>query len=89
MVKQLQVKPGADAVTVAMTVMTQDEQLRSSRMQRHPSGQGRGVVLEVIVPQLRRVPPGNVARVFTLEADQVGIETFDDTVDQIAWSHIG
>jgi hypothetical protein len=41
----------------------------------------------VIVPQLRRVPPGNVARVFTLEADHVGIETFEDAVDQIAWSH--
>jgi hypothetical protein len=43
--------------------------------------------LEVIVPQLRRVPPGEVARVFTLDPDHVGIETFDDIVEQIAWSH--
>jgi hypothetical protein len=25
--------------------------------------------------------------VFTLDADHVGIETFDDTATQIAWSH--
>jgi len=39
------------------------------------------------VPQLRRVPSGEVARVFTLELDHVGIETFDDVAAQIAWSH--
>jgi SAM-dependent methyltransferase len=44
-------------------------------------------VVEVVVPQLRRVPPGEVARVFALEPDHVGIETFDDVVGQIAWSH--
>jgi SAM-dependent methyltransferase len=44
-------------------------------------------VVEVIVPQLRRVPPGETARVLTLEPDHVGIETFDDLVGQIAWSH--
>jgi len=41
----------------------------------------------VIVPQLRQVPPGAVGRVFTLDPDHVGIETFDDLVGQIAWSH--
>jgi hypothetical protein len=44
-------------------------------------------VVEVMVPQLRRVPPGEIARVFTLDPDHVGIETFDDLVGQIAWSH--
>ncbi len=38
-------------------------------------------------PQLRRVPPGETARVFTLERDHVGIETVDDLAGQIAWSH--
>ena len=37
-------------------------------------------------PQLRRVPPGETARVFTLERDHVGIETVDDLAGQIAWS---
>ena len=44
-------------------------------------------LIELIVPQLRSVPPGEIGRVFTLDADHVGVETFDDTVEQIAWSH--
>jgi SAM-dependent methyltransferase len=44
-------------------------------------------VVEVIVPQLRRLPPGEVGRVFQLSEDHVGIETFDDLVGQISWSH--
>ena len=44
-------------------------------------------VVEVVVPQLRRVPPGEAGRIFTLDADHVGIETFDDLVGQVAWSH--
>ena len=44
-------------------------------------------MVELIVPQLRAVPRGETGRVFTLEADHVGIETFDDLVGQIAWSH--
>ena len=44
-------------------------------------------VVEVIVPQLRQVPPGEAARVFTFDPDHVGIETFEDPVRQIAWSH--
>ena len=44
-------------------------------------------VVEVVVPQLRRVPPGEIGRVFTLDPDHVAIETFDDVVGQIAWSH--
>jgi len=44
-------------------------------------------VVEVIVPQLRRLPPGEAGRGFTLDADHAGIETFDDLVEQIAWSH--
>jgi hypothetical protein len=43
--------------------------------------------VEVIVPQLRRVPPGDTARVFTLDQHHVGVETFDDLVGQVAWSH--
>jgi len=39
------------------------------------------------VPQLQHVPPGDTARVFAMEDAHVGIETFDDLVGQIAWSH--
>jgi hypothetical protein len=48
---------------------------------------GGSFVVEVIVPQLRRLPPGEAARVFTFDPDHVGIETFDDHAGQIAWSH--
>jgi len=44
-------------------------------------------VVEVVVPQLRRLPPGELARVFHLEADHVGVETFDDLAGQVTWSY--
>jgi SAM-dependent methyltransferase len=70
-----------------MNVTTQDEQIAvfaNAAAHLQPGGH---FVIEVIVPQLRRVPPGETARVFTLEPDHVGIETFDDPVEQVAWSH--
>jgi SAM-dependent methyltransferase len=70
-----------------MNVTTQDEQLAVFANAAAHLEPGGCFVVEVIVPQLRRVPPGEVARVFTLEPDHVGIETFDDLVGQIAWSH--
>ena len=51
------------------------------------AGLARGGPVLVIVPQLRRVPLGEIARVFTMDPDHVGIETFDDVAGQIAWSH--
>jgi hypothetical protein len=70
-----------------MNVTTQDEQtavFANAAAHLEPGGR---FVIEVIVPQLRRVPPGETARVFTRDADHVGIETFDDPVGQVAWSH--
>jgi SAM-dependent methyltransferase len=70
-----------------MNVTTQDDQLAifaNAAVHLEPRG---CFVVEVLVPQLRRVPPGASARVFTLDPDHVGIETFDDLVGQIAWSH--
>jgi SAM-dependent methyltransferase len=70
-----------------MNVTTQDEQLAVFANAAEHLQPGGCFVVEVIVPQLRRVPPTEVGRVFTLERDHIGIETFDDTVAQIAWSH--
>jgi SAM-dependent methyltransferase len=70
-----------------MNVTTQDDQLAVFANAAAHLEPGGCFVVEVIVPQLRRVPPGEVARVFTLDPDHVGIETFDDMVGQIAWSH--
>jgi hypothetical protein len=70
-----------------MNVTTQDDQLAVFANAAAHLAPGGCFVVEVLVPQLRRVPPGETARVFTLGPDHVGIETFDDTAAQIAWSH--
>jgi SAM-dependent methyltransferase len=70
-----------------MNVTTQDDQLAVFANAAAHLEPGRCFVVEVEVPQLRRVPPGETGWVFTLDPDHVGIETFDDTAGQIAWSH--
>jgi SAM-dependent methyltransferase len=70
-----------------MNVTTQDEQLAVFENAASHLEPGGCFVVEVIVPQLRRIPPGEAGRIFTLDPDHVGIETFDDTAAQIAWSH--
>ena len=44
-------------------------------------------VVELVVPRLRRVPPSETGWIFNMEPDHVGIETFDDVANQVAWSH--
>jgi SAM-dependent methyltransferase len=70
-----------------MNVTTQDEQVAVFANAAAHLEPGGCFVVEVIVPQLRRVPPGEAGRVFALRPDHVGIETFDDLVGQISWSH--
>lgn len=70
-----------------MNVTTQEEQLAVFANAAAHLEPGGCFVIEVIVPQLQHVPPGDTARVFTLQQNHVGIETFDDPVGQIAWSH--
>jgi SAM-dependent methyltransferase len=70
-----------------MNVTTQDDQLAVFANAAAHLQPGGCFVIEVIVPQVRRVPPGEVGRIFTLDPDHVGIETFDDLVGQVAWSH--
>jgi SAM-dependent methyltransferase len=70
-----------------MNVTTQDEQLAVFANAAAHLDSGGCFVVEVIVPQLRRVPPGEIGRIFRLDPHHVGIETFDDPVGQIAWSH--
>jgi SAM-dependent methyltransferase len=70
-----------------MNVTTQEEQLAVFANASAHLEPGGCFVLEVVVPQLRRVPPGETTVVFTMEPDHVGVETYDDPVEQIAWSH--
>jgi SAM-dependent methyltransferase len=70
-----------------MNVTTQEEQIAVFSNAAAHLVSGGHFVIELMVPQLRRVPPSEVARVFTLDPHHVGIETFDDVVGQVAWSH--
>lgn len=70
-----------------MNVTTQEEQLAVFRNAAAHLRAGGCFVVELVVPKLQHVPPGDTGRVFTLERDHVGIETFDDLVGQVAWSH--
>lgn len=70
-----------------MNVTTQDEQIAVFANAAAHLVPGGVFVVEVLVPQLRRLPPTELGRVFTMEDDHVGIETFDDVEGQISWSH--
>jgi SAM-dependent methyltransferase len=69
-----------------MNVTTQPEQVAVFANAAAHLDVGGCFVVQVVVPQLRRVPPGERGWVFQLDDDHVGIETFDDLVGQIAWS---
>lgn len=70
-----------------MNVTTQEEQLAVFGNAAAHLGPGGRFVVSVIVPRLQEVALGVKSRVFTHSPDHVGIETFDDPVGQIAWSH--
>lgn len=70
-----------------MNVTTQDEQVAVFENAAAHLEPGGCFVVEVVVPQLRLLPPGELGRVFVFEPAHVGIETFDDVVGQISWSH--
>lgn len=70
-----------------MNVTTQEEQVAVFANAAAHLESGGLFVVEVLVPQLRRLPSTELGRVFTMEDDHVGIETFDDVAGQISWSH--
>jgi SAM-dependent methyltransferase len=74
---------------VANTIMnltTHDDQLAVFANAAGHLKPGGCFVIQVIVPQLRRVPPGEAGRVLRFDPRHVGIETFDDPAGQITWS---
>ncbi len=70
-----------------MNLTTQEEQLEVFANAAAHLAPGGHFVVELIVPQLRRVPPSETGWVFKMEPNHVGIETFDDVANQVAWSH--
>jgi hypothetical protein len=70
-----------------MNLTSQEEQRATCVNAAAHLAPGGRFVVELIVPQLRRVPPSQAGWIFQMDPDHVGIETFDDVVNQIAWSH--
>jgi SAM-dependent methyltransferase len=69
-----------------VNLVTQDAQVDCFRNAAAHLVPGGSFVIEVNVPQLRRLPPGDRANVFAADADHWGIDEFDG-VDQRLVSH--
>jgi SAM-dependent methyltransferase len=70
-----------------MNVTTQDEQVAVFANAASHLAPGGRFVVEVIVPRPWSLPAGELGHVFDLSHDHVGIDTYDDPVGQITWSH--
>jgi SAM-dependent methyltransferase len=70
-----------------MNVTTQDEQVAVFENAAMHLQAGGKFVIEMMVPQLHRVPIGEKTRVFASTDRYLGFETFDDAVGQISTSH--
>jgi SAM-dependent methyltransferase len=69
-----------------MNLTTQEEQVACfQNVGRHLEPGGR-FVIEVIVPQLRRLPPGDTVRAFTVTPNHLGFEEYE-FASQRSWSH--
>jgi SAM-dependent methyltransferase len=70
-----------------MNLTSQDEQVecfRSVAAQLEPGG---CFVIEVIVPALRQLPPGETVRAFTVTPSHLGFDEYVDLAGQISLSH--
>jgi SAM-dependent methyltransferase len=67
-------------------LVTQDAQVACFRNAAEHLEPGGAFVVEVGVPDLRRLPPGQTAVPFTVEQDRLGFDTYD-VVTQEMWSH--
>ena len=69
-----------------MNLTTQDEQVECFRNVAAHLEPGGCFVIEVVVPALQRLPPGETVRAFTVTPTRLGFEEFD-VAAQIAFSH--
>ena len=67
-------------------LLTQDEQVECFRNAAAHLEPGGSFVVEVSVPALQRLPPGDTLQVFDRSAEHVGIDEYD-VVTQSLWSH--
>lgn len=70
-----------------MNLTTQDEQVECFRNVAAHLEPGGCFVVEVVVPALRRLPPGEAVRAFTVTPTHLGFDEYVDLVAQISFSH--
>jgi SAM-dependent methyltransferase len=70
-----------------MNLTTQDEQVACFRNVAAHLRPGGRFVIEVIVPALRRLPPGETIRAFTVTSTHLGFDQYVDLAAQISVSH--
>jgi hypothetical protein len=70
-----------------MNLTTQDAQVECFRNVATHLEPGGCFVIEVGVPDLRRLPPGETVRAFTVTPDYVGFDEYTDLVNQTMYSH--
>jgi SAM-dependent methyltransferase len=68
-------------------LITQDEQVECFRNVATHLEPGGCFVIEVEVPELRRLPPGETVRAFTVSPTYVGFDEYTDMTAQISYSH--
>jgi SAM-dependent methyltransferase len=66
---------------------TQDEQVECFRNVAAHLEPGGSFVIEVYVPELRRLPPGETVRAFTVTPTHLGFDEYVDLAAQISFSH--
>lgn len=66
---------------------TQDEQVACFRNAAAHLEPGGCFVIEVVVPDLRRLPPGETLQIFTHRPGYLGFDEYTDLVGQVLWSH--
>ncbi len=70
-----------------MNLTTQDEQVACFANVAAHLEPGGCFVMEVMIPELRRLPPGVAVHAFAVTPTHLGFEEYDDLVTQHSWSH--
>jgi SAM-dependent methyltransferase len=70
-----------------MNLTTQDEQVACFANVAAHLEPGGCFVIEVMVPELRRLPPGETVHAFDVTPTHLGFEEYDDLATQHSWSH--
>jgi SAM-dependent methyltransferase len=70
-----------------MNLTTQDEQVACFRNAAAHLAPGGCFVMEVLVPELRRLPPGDTVRPFTVTPDHLGFDEYDVASQRLVSHH--